>query len=334
MSNEEAKRKLKDLIREVLAEQTPTVQTPKKLTQMQKIAIAMRKEVLLPPRDLEEGKVSPRYMYSYADQPSKDILVQLNEDLLRTAKDEATKRHMTVNSYVRESMIYRLYKTSLEKELKIDQLLEECTSLEEGEKRFLVEGEKGFLNQVAEKGLTGEIWAFNQIDKVALKLRTSPKSTEEQCVQAMKLDKVQAQYFTTQTEYIRNTQPEQEAWFVPFGICAQDQCHRPLTKEQFNLPKCSYCKGTKGVEFVYDTKASAQPKPYAMCKECHRPLPKESKTWKECKYCGTTEQEIVLNYEGIQRQTPSSTLTLDREFLEKITKTQRAKEVSGESEES
>lgn len=333
MSNEEAKRKLKDLIKEVLAEQTPHSSNPPR-NLAQKPSEGRHELLEYLKSSGNQDKVSPRYMYSYADRPSKDILVQLNEDLLEQAKGEAKERGMSLSSYLRESLIHRLYKTTPEKELEIDQLLSNCTSQEDSERRLIIEGKEGFLNQIAEKGLTGEVWTFSQIDKVALRLRTSPKPTEEQCLQAMKLDKMQTQYFKTQVGYIRNTQPkEEELGFVPFGIC--DKCLSPLTKDQFNnLSNCPYCKGTKGTLFVYDKESPAQPSPCAMCAECHRPLPKESKTWKECRYCGTTKQEIVLNYDGIQRQTPSSTLTLDKEFLEKITKTERAKEVSGESEES
>lgn len=272
MSNEEAKRKVKEILREIQAEdsrkQTSPVQPPKELSQLQKLARAL----------------SPHYIYSYADQPSKDILVQLNETLLEQAKGEARERGMSLSSYLRESLIHRLSKTSPEKELEIDQLLSNCTSQEDSERRLIIEGKEGFLNQIAEKGLTGEVWAFSQIDKVALRLSRSPKPIENQCLQAMKLDKMQTQYFKTQVGYIRNTQPqeEEELWFVPFGIC--DKCHKPLTKEQAQtLDNCPYCKGTKATLFVYDQKSTAQPKPYAMCKECHRPLPKEAEKWKECK---------------------------------------------------
>lgn len=236
---------------------------------------------------------------------------------------------MSLSSYVRESLLYRLKKVSPEKELEIDQLLGECTSLEDGQISFIVEGERGFLSQIAKRGLTSEVWTPSQIDKVILRVSRSPRTVEDQCIQAMKLDEMQTQYFTTQIEYVRNTQPkEEEIWFVPFGIC--DNCKRPLTKDQFQtLPNCPYCNGTQGTEFVYDKQASAQPKPYAMCAECHRPLPKEAEKWKECKYCGTTEKEIPLIYEGIQRQTPSSTLTLDKEILEKV-----AESESDETEES
>jgi hypothetical protein len=336
MSNEEAKRKVKEILREIQAEesqkQASPVQPPKKLGSIQGLYKYLVEQGEIPPRNIEgEDKLKPRHLYSDADRASQDMVVQLNKDYYEQAKAEAEKRGMSLSSYVRESLLHRLKKVSPEKELEIDQLLGECTSLEVEQIKFILEGERGFLNQIAKRGLTGEVWTPSQIDKVVLRISRSPRSIEEQCIQAMKLDKMQIQYFKTQIEYVRNTQPEQKIWFVPFGIC--DRCHRPLTKDQFQtLSNCPYCKETKGTEFVYDKEAPAQSKPYAMCAECHRPLPKEAKTWKECKYCGTTEQETVLNYEGIQRQTPSSTQTPDKEQTEEILETVAQSERSEKEE--
>jgi hypothetical protein len=334
MSSEEAKRKVKEILREIQAEdreQASTVQPPKKSGFYQGFHKYLVEQGEIPPRNIE-GEDKPKRMYSYADQPHQDMVVQLNREFYEEAKAEAEKRGMSLSSYVRESLLHRLKKVSLEKELEIDQFLAKCTSLEEGQIKFITEGEQGFLNQIAERSLTGEVWTPSQLDKVALRLKGSSTSTQEQCVQAMKLDKVQTQYFKTQIDYVRRTQPEEETFFVPFGIC--DECHRPLTKDQFqNLSNCPYCNNTQGTKFAYD-EAPAQPSPYAMCKECHSPLPKEAEKWKECKYCGTTAKEIVLNYEGIQKETPSSKQALTKEEAEEILETVAESQVPEETEES
>jgi uncharacterized CHY-type Zn-finger protein/predicted HicB family RNase H-like nuclease len=333
MPSEEVERELKALWKKWQDEerqtQTSTVETPEKPTLRQLLKTVLNEE-----RQMKEDKVSPRYVYSDAPHGSKDFLVQINVDLLDQARKEAEKRKMSLSSYIRECLMYRLYKIPREKEAEIDQLLEECTSLEDAENRLIVEA---FLNQIGERGLTGSIWTPSQIDKVIDRLIDRSSTTEKQCIEAMKLDKTQTQYFKTQIEYIRNTQPKQEEmWFVPFGICGE--CHRPLTKEQYNnLSECPYCHKASGIRFVYDEKSPAQPKPYAMCGDCHRPLPKECETNRECKYC-EGGPVIVLNYEGIRRQTPSSTQTIDKEqaeeILEKVAESEQAeRQASEESEE-
>jgi predicted Zn-ribbon and HTH transcriptional regulator len=329
MSNEEAKRKVKEILREIQAEesQASLVQPPKKLGFYQRFYNYLVEQGEISPE--EEDRLKPRNMYSYADQASQDMVVQLNKDYYKQAKDEAKRRGMSLSSYVRESLLHRLKKISPEKELEIDKLLSECTSLEDEQITFIVEGEQGFLNQLAQKDLTGEVWTPSQIDKVVLRISRSPKQVEDQCIQAMKLDKMQTQYFKAQLEYVRNTQPEQENLFVPFGIC--DQCNRPLTKDQFNnLSNCPYCKGTKGTRFVYDEKSPAQPKPIAICEECNRPLPKECVETRECKYCEGGPVR-VLNYEGIK--TPTSLQTPDTEQTEEILEELAETETPEETEE-
>jgi len=314
--DEEARRKIRELIREEVQAENRQETPSKKLGFYQKFHKYL----------VTQGEIPPtNRIYSYPDQASQDMVVQLNKDFYEEAKAEAENRGMSLSSYVRETLLHRLKKITPEKELEIERLLGECTSLEEEQITFIVEGEQGFLEQTKQRGLIGEVWTPSQIDKVALRLYTSPTTTIQQCIEAMNLDKMQTQYLVKQIEYLRNAEPKQEDWFRPFGIC--DQCLRPLTKDQFNnLSNCPYCNETKGTKFVYDKEAPDQSKPYAMCAECHRPLPREAEKWKTCKYCGTHEKEIVLNYEGIQRQTPSSTLKLDKEILEKLAESETPEE--------
>lgn len=161
--------------------QTPETQAPEKLS-LQRLLHELRKDKVLP-----EDKGRRGYAYANPNQRPKEFLVNMNEDLLEQARAEGLRRNLSLSSYFRECVMYRFYKAAPEQEAQIDQLLADCTS----EGRFVAEGERGFIRQVAEKGLTGSAWGFSQIDKVALKLKSSPKPTEEQCLEAMGLDKMQ-----------------------------------------------------------------------------------------------------------------------------------------------
>lgn len=241
---------MKKIIAETQQEQTPTAQAPKSpnAQQLLKALKEQNQQSSASPENQKENESTSRYAYSYADQNSKDFLVQLNEHLLDQVRQEAERRNITLSSYIRECLIHRLGKSLPQQEAQIDRLLEYCTA-KEGNRTLIVEGEEGFLNQVAKRGLTGDVWTFRQIDKLARKLHTSPRSVEEPCMKAMQLDKVQAQYLRTQTDCLASQADPYDSEDNQLGGYICRDCGLELTNAQVkdkNAPcpecGCMYCK--------------------------------------------------------------------------------------------
>jgi sarcosine oxidase delta subunit len=322
MVSENVKKEIEAIIEEYLAKKKSEKAVPKE--QISDSQTERQKEQSIKEPDLltkllqtssptEEGQGVQRNFYSYSDQPSQSFLVQLNTSLYDKAKEEASKRQLSLASYFRESLLFRLNKSSLKNKTTIDNLLRDCTTIENGQRRLVLEGEQGFINQVAQRGLTGSVWTFSEIDKIAFILaREHGRSLQEKCIEAMKLDKVQTQYFRV-SMFVAFEEKTEEGFYMPHGIC--DNCHRPLTRDQYSMSGCPYCGNTKGREFQYDNEVISETlfNPYAMCSnmECRRPLPREAKKWKCCPFCGN-EEKIALNYEGIS-ENPKPAETMEKE---------------------
>lgn len=317
MVNENVRKEIEKIIEEYLAKKKPETDSEKAGNLLKEPVPKQSKETKGSLRSIlrsisersstDEGEPCRNY-YSYPDQPSQNILVQMNRNLLNKAKKEASRRQISLSSYIRECLMYRLHKASPRNSIDIDSLLKDCTKIENGQRNLVIEGEQGFLAQIKQRGLTGSIWTPSQLDKVAFILgREHARSIQEKCIEEMKLDKVQTQYFRV-SMFVASEEKTEEAFYMPHGIC--DKCHRPLRKDQYTMSGCPYCGHTKGREFLYDEKVLLETfsNPYAMCSnvECQRPLPKEASKWKCCPYCKTEEEQITLNYEGILEKTSVS----------------------------
>lgn len=137
----------------------------------------------------------------YLDDAQKtvEVTIRLPGDLYEKVTEQAKKRGLSTASYVREALMTSI-DVSPEEEKEIKRLLEDC-STEEG---FEIEGEDGFLNQVIQRNLRGEIWTPKQLDKVAVKffdgwegyfVQPEAEDLAKRFRKAMNLDKRQAQYF-------------------------------------------------------------------------------------------------------------------------------------------
>jgi len=125
----------------------------------------------------EEGepieKETPRKNAVYLEDEGDtiDTLFRLSRTQYETLKEKAREKGVSMASYIRESLIKNFSSNiSNEKKQEIDQLLRDCSTTDEldGES-FNIEGKEGFLNQMAERKLIGEIWNPEQLDKIAEK---------------------------------------------------------------------------------------------------------------------------------------------------------------------
>lgn len=158
---------------------------------------------------IEEEKSSPQRrrkgIYLEENEESQDAIFQLSKKQLDTLREKAEERGISMASYVREALI-KSFASNIPEETKqqIDQLLKDCSTTDEEEgEGFIIEDKQGFLNQVAERKLTGKIWVPDQLDKVAEKFAIGwenyffPPETDnlmERFNQAMKLNKAQRDY--------------------------------------------------------------------------------------------------------------------------------------------
>jgi hypothetical protein len=133
-----------------------------------------------------------------------DALFRLSKTQYETLKEKAKEKGVSMASFVREALI-KNFGSDIPEETKqeIQQLLEDCSITDEEGEGFTIEDKQGFLNQVGERKLIGEIWTPEQLDKVAEKFaigweryffRPDTDNLMERFSQAMKLDKTQRDY--------------------------------------------------------------------------------------------------------------------------------------------
>jgi hypothetical protein len=137
-------------------------------------------------------------VYLEDDEQPIELTVRVPASLHKKIVEQAKQRGLSQASFVREA-IMRAVETIPEIEKKIDKLLDSCTT----EETFEIEDEQGFLYQVSQSDLKGDVWTSKQLDKVAEKLvigwehyfiKPDINDLIERFAQAMELSKAQKQY--------------------------------------------------------------------------------------------------------------------------------------------
>jgi hypothetical protein len=100
------------------------------------------------------------------DEETIEAIIQLPKSLFEEIKAEAKRRGISTASFVREVLMKAL-KVPAEIDEEIDELLESCSVDEDS---FEIEGVNGFLINVSDSSLKGDVWTPKQLDKVAEKL--------------------------------------------------------------------------------------------------------------------------------------------------------------------
>jgi hypothetical protein len=142
-------------------------------------------------------KVEKR-VYLEDDEEPIELTVRVPASLHKKIVEQAKQRGLSQASFVREALM-KATETNPELEKEIDKLLDACTT----EDTFEIEDEQGFLHQVSQSKLKGDVWTAKQLDKVAEKLvvgwehyfiQPDINDLIERFAQAMELSKAQKQY--------------------------------------------------------------------------------------------------------------------------------------------
>jgi len=140
----------------------------------------------------------PKRVYLEDDEEPIELTIRVPASLHKKLIEEAKKRGLSQASFVREALM-KATETNPELEKEIDKLLDACTT----EDTFEIEDEQGFLYQVSQSDLKGDVWTAKQLDKVAEKLvigwehyfiQPDINDLIERFAQAMELSKAQKQY--------------------------------------------------------------------------------------------------------------------------------------------
>jgi hypothetical protein len=140
----------------------------------------------------------PKRVYLEDDEEPIELTIRVPASLHKKLIEEAKKRGLSQASFVREALM-KATETNPELEKEIDKLLDACTT----EDTFEIEDEQGFLYQVSQSKLKGDVWTAKQLDKVAEKLvigwehyfiQPDINDLIERFSQAMELSKAQKQY--------------------------------------------------------------------------------------------------------------------------------------------
>lgn len=149
-----------------------------------------------------EKRTKRKSIYLEDETEKRDVTFRMTQEQLDTLREKAGEKSISMSSYIREALI-KSFSSDIPEETKkkIDKLLEDCSAEEGG---FSIEDEDGFLNQVATRDLTEDIWTPEQLDRVAEKFVIGYEGyffppdvgdLSKRFVKAMKLDKTQEEYF-------------------------------------------------------------------------------------------------------------------------------------------
>jgi len=306
MVNDQVKSQVRSLVKEIL-EEMKNEDTKAKHTPPRKNILRHLLEEGSEPSEssISESDVLPKincYIDTSQDNKLNVINFRLNQDLHETVRQGAEQRGLSEASFIRESLMFRSNRASPDKNREIDKLIQSCIEIKEGSRTFMFDGPQGFLAQAVERELIGEVWSPENLDKIVPYLKNT--SYKEQCIQALKLVRLQIQYLSISLmATIDETQKENEYFFMPFAFCGK--CYKPLTKKDFlEGSTCPHCHNRQGQVIFYDmANQDAFYKPFSVCSQCFKPMTEQqSHLWKNCPYCGTTEPDIHINYEGIKTE--------------------------------
>ena len=133
------------------------------------------------------------------DEESIEAIIRLPRSLYEDVKAEAEIRGISTASFIRDALMKAL-KVPAEIDEEINDLLESCSFDEDN---FEIEGAKGFLVNVSDSSLKGDVWTPKQLDKIAEKLVIGyqgyvfpPKLNDliDRVAEAMKLNEQQKDY--------------------------------------------------------------------------------------------------------------------------------------------
>jgi len=103
-------------------------------------------------------------VYLEDNEEPLEITLRIPKNLHEKIMEQAKKQGLSQASFVRQCLM-KAIETNPETTKQIDALLEACTT----EDTFEIENENGFLYQVSESELKGEVWTPKELDKVAEK---------------------------------------------------------------------------------------------------------------------------------------------------------------------
>ena len=128
-----------------------------------------------------------------------EAIIRLPQGLYEDIKAEAKMRGVSTAAFIRNALVKAL-KVPVAIDKDIDELLESCSVDEDN---FEIEGVNGFLANVSDSSLKGDVWTQKQLDKVAEKLVIGyhgyvfpPKLNDllDRVAKAMKLNEPQKDY--------------------------------------------------------------------------------------------------------------------------------------------
>jgi Zn finger protein HypA/HybF involved in hydrogenase expression/predicted DNA-binding protein len=272
------------------------------------------------PSELED-KLPLYNSYIDKNKPDKKILFRLNLDLYEKLKQRAKEREISESSFIRESIMHRTIRSSMEDSTKLEALFDECSVWTHGKGMILqLGGEQGFINQVKKRKITSTLWTPKYLDKLAsviLDLEET-RARFDDLLDALNLNREQSQFFAVSFRERAKHVPivvEEQSQIMPYAIC--QNCNRLLSKEDFISTVCKYCGHNKAIIFNYENVSDeARVIPYAQCanEECRRPFSRQQrKNWNMCPFCGSIESTIIKYDEIFWSGQKHETKTVEKE---------------------